>query len=82
MTDDLAVAVLARLVLRALTVIAARMRHHHWIVVRFVPPAAVAEILGQLVLSVSVVAIGTGPGVERGQASCSFLGIREVVFIY
>lgn len=82
MTDDFAVAVLARLVFRTLAVITTRMRHHHRIVVRFVPPAAVAEILRQLVFSVSVVTIGTGPGVECGQTSCSFLGIREVVFIY
>jgi len=82
MTNDLAVFVLAGLVFRALAIISTRMRHYHWIVVRFVPLAAVAEILGQLFLTVSVITIWTSPGIERCKTSCSSLGIREVVFVY
>ena len=75
MTNDFTIAMLARLVLWLVTVLAARMGQNHRVVVRLFPATAEAEVLRQLVLSVGVVAVRTRPRVESHQSLCCPLGV-------
>lgn len=59
--NDLAVAMSASLILRTLTMIPTGVRQRHWIVIWLFPSAAEAEILGQFVLSIGIIAIRTRP---------------------
>lgn len=81
MTDDLTVAMLASLIFRAFAVLPTRMRERHRVVVRLFPSTAEAVIFGQFVLSISIVAIRTSPGVESHQASSSLLGVCQLILI-
>lgn len=65
MADNFAVAMRARLVLRTITVLSTGMRQNQRVVVWLLPSAAEAEVLRQLMLGIRIVAIGTGPRVER-----------------
>lgn len=65
MTGNLAVLVLAVLVLWSFTVLATRVGQEYWIIVRLIEPTTVAAVNGHLVLSIAELTIRTGP-VEKG----------------
>lgn len=64
MTKQVTSSVLAMLMLLPVTVLATRVRQCHRIVARLLISTTVALVGWQVVLSISIVAVGTSPGVK------------------
>jgi len=78
---DITIAVFARLILRLVAVLTARMRHNHRVVVRLLPSRAVTKVLWQLVFSICIIAVRACPRVEGHELLGSLLCFGHVVFI-